>query len=67
MDDVVTGVALLVLLLLLVVAALDFWFIADPNAHPLGELLQAWARHYTPYAMAVAAITGALLGHFFWQ
>ncbi len=62
----VTFVAGLVLVVLLAVAGADAMFL-ESGAHPLGERLRAWSGRYTLYATGIAAIAGALLGHFFWQ
>jgi len=67
--ELATGTRLLVLLvfgILLVLAALDFYWELQ-RQHSLGHRLQEWSRRYPLYGIAVLALVGALLSHFFWQ
>jgi hypothetical protein len=62
----VVFIAVLVLVVLVGVAGADAIYL-ESGTHPLGERLRAWSGRYTLYATGIAAIAGALLGHFFWQ
>ena len=64
-----TGTRFLVLVvfgILLLLAALDFYWELRRD-HSLGHRLQEWSRRYPLYGIAVLALVGALLSHFFWQ
>jgi len=58
--------ALLVLVALSTLAALDF-VCELTRRRSLGQRFQTWSRRYPLYALALILVVGALLGHFFWQ
>jgi hypothetical protein len=57
--------ALVVLGMMFLIAALDAVLEAG-RWEPIDQRLQTWSGHYPYFAVAIAALLGALLGHFFW-
>ncbi len=50
-----------------VIAVLVFdLFLVLLGRHPWGHWVRAWARRYPLFAAGIAAVTGALVGHFFY-
>jgi hypothetical protein len=58
-------VALVVIAMLFAVAAIDVVLEAG-GWEPLDLRLESWSRRYPYFAVALAALLGAMLGHFFW-
>lgn len=61
----ITIVALVVLAMMFSIAALDAVLEAG-RWIPIDRRLQTWAGRYPYFAVAMAFLLGALLGHFFW-
>jgi hypothetical protein len=57
---------LLVLLVSVVLAASDFVFELR-GKRSVGQRLQMWSRRQPLFAVALVAVYGAVLSHFFWQ
>lgn len=55
-----------VLGLLLVVTLLDLYF-EYRGWRPIAQRVERWSRNYPLFAAGLAAVFGALIGHFFWQ
>jgi len=68
-EALATGTRLLVLVvfgMLLGLAAFDlYWELR--KRHSLGHRLRSWSRRYPLYSLALLALFGALVSHFFWQ
>ena len=63
------GILLLALIslgLLLGVTLLDLYF-EYRRWRPIALRVERWSRRYPFFAAGLAAVFGALLGHFFWQ
>ena len=58
-------VALVVLAMMFGIAALDAVLEAGRWV-PIDRRLQTWSGRYPYFAVGIAALLGALLGHFFW-
>jgi hypothetical protein len=58
-------VGIVVVATLLAIALIDLYLEAR-RWEPLGRRLQAWSDQYPLFAAGLAALLGALLGHFFW-
>jgi hypothetical protein len=58
-------VALVVLAMLFGIAAIDAVLEAG-RWEPIDGRLQTWSGRYPYFAVALSALLGALLGHFFW-
>jgi hypothetical protein len=58
-------VALVVLAMMFGIAALDAVLEAG-RWEPIDQRLQTWSGRYPYFAVALAVLLGALLGHFFW-
>jgi hypothetical protein len=50
---------------LLFIAGADLWLTWKGKA-PLGYWISDWARRWPAFALSLVAVTGALVGHFFW-
>jgi hypothetical protein len=57
--------ALVVLAMMFAIAALDAVLEAG-RWEPIDSRLQTWSGRYPYFAVALAVLLGALLGHFFW-
>jgi len=68
-EALATGTRLLALVvfgILLLLAVFDFWW--ELRGRPsLGHRFRRWATRYPLYSLALLALLGALLSHFFWQ
>lgn len=58
-------VALVMLAMMFGIAALDAVLEAG-RWEPIDKRLQTWSGRYPYFAVALSALLGALLGHFFW-
>lgn len=61
----ITLLGVVVLIFLLAIVALDMWFELR-RRRPLGELISTWSSRYPLFAAGLAAVFGAMVGHFFW-
>jgi VanZ family protein len=61
----ITIVALVILAMMFGIAAVDAVLEAG-RWEPIDKRLQTWSGRYPYFPVALAAMLGALLGHFFW-
>lgn len=64
MNGGVAAVAAFVALMLAALALVDAWF-AYQGLRSLGARLNQWAGRYPLYSLALIALLGALIAHFF--
>jgi hypothetical protein len=61
----IAALGVVILGLMMAIVGIDAWF-EIKRRRPLGMWVANWARRYPMFAAALAAVFGAMVGHFFW-